>query len=306
MADVIRINTADFCLSKKQIEKHTDLVIMNRIITLLDGFACFKETYEDVVVVATVKNKAAGHSRHNNTHNAHNAYNAQKQQHHPKKDVFNLEIMPRAPKLVPLLNKLNESNYDKILAQIKMVDAIDVTSILNKAFEEHSYIRIHARLIRDLISSNHIDAESVKDAFEAASANVVEIVHGHDASARLHCDYNEFCKGNKLIARATGVNLFIISDIFSNVSKHQKLSKYDSPGDYLTGFLLTMDLNDVSSKLIQDFFVTFTSGPLRYALEKFYMENSATLALSKKTTFAIESCIRPRSLGRPDVILKNI
>jgi hypothetical protein len=104
-------------------------------------------------------------------------------------------------------------------------------------------------------------------------------VEAHNAEARLHCDYDMFCKGNVDASRAVGINMFAI-ELF-RLRMSDPLQHYE--------LILGMRLNEVSTKLIKDLTEYSFSGSDRRKLKKRLSESSA--GLSNKTRFALEALL---------------
>ena len=236
------------------------------------------------------------------SHHRHHHHRREQQQHHPrpsdapsnKKPALNLDGKSA---LVALLNKLNESNYDSIVRQILQIDAIDPEKILNKAYGDKSFVRLYGRLLNDVCTSGAVDADAASALLTVDLDRIRKTVAEFDAAARIKCDYDAFCKGNLDIAKALGINSMAVSTFKLDGPFKLRGDALGSPLKYLQNFLLELDMNDIAVQLIQQFFGTFTTAPMRHVLEKKYVVSKD--AMTKRATFGIEGILRPTSSPMP-------
>ena len=160
---------------------------------------------------------------------------------------------------------------------------------MNKVCLEHSYGDLYAKMLLDFVRDDKLSTLDVRKCIASELEESARTMKNHDYAERLRQDYDAFCEGNIMIARAAGINLFILTLFAMN---RGEFTEFKTPIDYLERYLLSHALNDASMRLVQDYFTRFPSAPAKYLLEKVY--NGKLLGVSNKTRFAIEACIRPR------------
>ena len=293
--EVVRISQIVF-FARKGVAK--DEKLAGKVAALLYSRPCFDANLVvDNDHAGSLQKKQFGHNNHIK-HNKHNKYNHNK----PVAATFATSTWPEKKKTRPvsmmsLLNKLNETNYDRILGGVKDLPEaaeINVEQIIAKAVTEHSYIPMYLKLVKDLLSIKRACPTRTNAAImRAIDTTMPEIVAAHDSAARLKCEYEEFCRGNVDVARAVGINLVAMQLLVDPIDGLDGLGR---PTDYLADRLLVLQLNDLSSKLIGDYFDRFRSAQARNLLEAVYVSKS-TLT-TNKTKFAIEACLRSSVGGR--------
>ncbi len=170
-----------------------------------------------------------------------------------------------------VLNKLTEANYVKLLGQ---TTTIDTETVLKKAFVEHRYIPLYARLLTDL------KVPFEESVLRHAKLTMVGVVEGYNRERRLTCGYDEFCDGNVEVTRASGINLMAIELI--------RRRALEAPPYY--DLVTNLPLNEASLPLIR---ALADSGGLsgRYARRLNTRLAAERGLLSNKTRFGIEDVV---------------
>ena len=153
--------------------------------------------------------------------------------HHHHHQQTPQHAVKKEENLKSLLNKLTESNYDKLLPKIR--EKVELHKVLEKAYVEHRYIALYVRLIRECELSEDLALEVA-----AEIEKLPEAVERHHATT----DYDEFCRNNVLSSRAVGVNkvaILLFESALLDPTGHAKR-------------LIEMKLNEVSVRLLEDIF----------------------------------------------------
>lgn len=269
-----------------------DSTVIDKIKSVLDRLECFTEEAKAAFEQQLqIKYDASSSNKKNKSHQNNN------NKHHHQTSRKNFERKKES--LVALMNKLNESNYSKIYGKVSSSQDFEnlttIVTIMKKVDVETGYVKLYVRLLIDLIKDGKISVKVLVQQVDQKLLETKEFVESYDASERLVCDYDDFCQGNLLAKKAEGINAFVMS-IFEIGSSDVFKESWSTPLDYFRLFLIKLPINEVSAKLIQDYFGRFRSAPACHLLEKLFLWSRDKI--SNKTRFAIEECIRPKKSTR--------
>lgn len=158
----------------------------------------------------------------------YNKYVNNKQSSYHKNAKFckrnNIIVKCYKKELISLLNKLNISNYNSIITQIKSITTIDnvayiVNTILTNIPNDKSYIKCYIDVIIDLKNDNNyteIINDLIEEYFNTSIENINNVVD--DLTILFNSvDYNDFCmfnkKKNNLINTTIVIAMFLKTNI---------------------------------------------------------------------------------------------
>ena len=142
----------------------------------------------------------------------------------------------------------------------------------------------------ELAVAGKASATVASERLAADVGRISQAIAEFDAERRLKCDYDEFCKGNRTIATASGVNAMILATFKSRTLAALRDPELDCPLRYLTTFLLTQEMTDVTVQLVKEFFGSFSTPPMRHSLEKRF--RACADSMTKRSVFGVEGILR--------------